>query len=152
MLRVLLAAFHLIALGLGMGAVITRGNALREPVSPGSLQRAFRADTLWGIAAALWIATGLWRLLGQTEKTTDYYTHNSFFIAKMCLFALIFVLEIQPMLTLIKWRRALRSSARTADIVSPAAARRIAMVSHLQALLLVLMVFAATAMARGFGI
>ncbi len=33
MLRVALAALHLIALGLGLGAVLTRGNALREPVS-----------------------------------------------------------------------------------------------------------------------
>ena len=69
MLRVVLAALHLIALGLGLGAVLTRGNALREPVSSGSLRRALRADTLWGVAAGLWLATGLWRLFGATEKT-----------------------------------------------------------------------------------
>ncbi|MEJ7812868.1 MAG: hypothetical protein WKG32_20810 [Gemmatimonadaceae bacterium] len=41
---------------------------MRESPSAGTLQRAFRADMLWGIAAALWMSTGLWRLFGQTEQ------------------------------------------------------------------------------------
>jgi putative membrane protein len=152
MLRVALAALHLIALGLGLGAVITRGNALREPVSTGSLQRALRADVLWGLSAALWLITGLWRLLGETEKTTAYYLHNHLFFTKMALLVLIFALEIWPMMMLTKWRRALQRSTLMKDIVAPATARRIAMISHIEALLVVLMVFAAVGMARGLGL
>lgn len=152
MLRVALAALHLLALGLGMGAVLTRGNALLEPVSAGSLRRALRADVLWGIAAALWLVTGLWRLFGSLEKPVDYYVHNHFFFMKMGCFALIVALEIWPMLVLMRWRRALQRSKLMKDVVVPTTARRIAMISHTEALLVVLMVIAATAMARGFGL
>jgi len=152
MLRVTLAATHLIALGLGLGAVVTRGNALREPVSTSSLRRALRADGAWGLAAALWLTTGLWRLLGETEKATGYYLHNSLFVTKMLLFVAVVALEIWPMVMLIKWRRALQRSNLMQHIVKPATARRIATISHIEALLIVLMVFAASAMARGFGV
>jgi putative membrane protein len=152
MLRVALAALHLIALGVGLGAVLTRGNALREPVSSGSLHRALSADTVWGIAAALWVITGLWRLFGATEKPTSFYTNDSYFIVKMALFVLIVALEVWPMMMLLKWRRSMQRSALTKDIVVPATARRIAMISHIEALLVVLMVIAAAAMARGYGL
>ena len=151
MLRVALAALHLIALGLGMGAVLSRGNALLEPVSSGSLRRALRADVLWGIAAGLWLITGAWRLFGGTEKPLAYYALNHYFFAKMACFVLILVLEAWPMIVLMKWRRALQRSALMKDIVAPATARRIAMISHTEALLVLLMVIAATAMARGYG-
>jgi putative membrane protein len=151
MLRVVLAALHLLALGLGLGAVLTRGNALREPVSGNSLQRALRADALWGIAAALWVVTGLWRLLGQVEKPLAYYLQNGYFLSKMGLFLGILALEIWPMWVMIRWRRSSQRSALAKDVVVPATARRIAMISHTEALLVVLMVFAAAAMSRGFG-
>lgn len=152
MLRVTLAALHLIALGLGMGAVLTRGNSLLEPGTAGSVQRALRADALWGIAAGLWLITGVWRLVGGIEKPTEFYTHNHFFFAKMGCFALILVLEVWPMLTLMRWRSALRRSHHMKDVVAPATARRIGMISHIEALLVLLMVIFAAAMARGYGL
>jgi putative membrane protein len=152
MLRVALAALHLIALGLGMGAVLTRGNALLEPASAGSLRRALRADALWGVAAGLWLVTGLWRLFDSLEKPLEYYTHNHFFFAKMALFVLILALEIYPMLVMMRWRRALQRSKLMKDVVVPTTARRIAMISHTEALLVLLMVIAATALARGYGL
>ena len=60
-IRWLLAALHLLALGIGLGAVWVRGNALRGQPDKPALQQAFLADTFWGIAAALWIVTGLLR-------------------------------------------------------------------------------------------
>lgn len=150
MLQVMLAAFHLIALGLGLGAVINRGTALREVPDTRTLRRAFRADTLWGIAAALWIATGLWRYFGQIEKSADYYNGNYFFLIKMVLLGAILALEIWPMVTLIRWRLAIGRGGSASVVAIPGKARVIATVSHIQALLVVLMVFAATAMARGY--
>ena len=152
MLRVALAALHLLALGFGLGAVLTRGNALREPVSKSSLQRALRADVLWGVAAALWLATGLARLFWETEKTLEYYLHNDLFLTKMALFVLVVALEIWPMSVLIKWRRALQRSTLMKDVVAPLTGRRIATISYVEALLIILMVLAAAGMARGYGI
>ena len=100
MLRITLAALHLIALGLGLGAVIARGTALRESPSNAALRRAFRSDSTWGFAALLWIGTGLWRLLEGIDKPTAYYLTNPTFHAKMGLFLLILLLELWPMMTL----------------------------------------------------
>jgi putative membrane protein len=152
MLRITLAAFHLIALGLGMGAVLRRGSSLREPLTADSLRRAFSADSLWGIAAALWLVTGVWRMAAGIEKPREYYEMNYVFIAKMVLFVAIFALEIMPMLTLRKWRKEVRAGTDPGMFAPVLKAHRIAMISHVQALLVVLMVFAAVTMARGYGL
>jgi putative membrane protein len=152
MLRITLAAFHLIALGLGLGAVLRRGSTLREPLTTDALRRAFSADALWGIAAALWIVTGVWRMAAGIEKPREYYEMKYFFIAKMVMLLVILALEIMPMITLIKWRRELRAGGDPGMFASVLKARRIATISHVQALLVVLMVFAAVTMARGYGL
>jgi putative membrane protein len=151
MLRITLAALHLIALGIGLGSVIARGSALREHLSPDVLRRVFRADTVWGIAAALWIITGLWRAIAGTEKSPMYYVSNDFFWAKMGMLLLVLALEIWPMLTLISWRKALARGAEPLQFGGSGAARRIALISDIEATLVALMVFAAVAMARGYG-
>lgn len=150
MLRITLASLHLLALALGLMATVLRGSALREPLTASSLRRALRLDTIWGIAAALWIVTGLWRLLGGIEKPLPYYLSNHFFLAKMGCFALIFALEMYPMLTLMRARFALQRGADASAIVAPAA-KRIAIIGHLQATIALVMIFLAVAMARGYG-
>lgn len=152
MLQVTFAALHLIALGLGLGAVIARGTALREVPDARSLARVFHADTLWGIAAGLWIVTGLWRYFGGVEKGIAYYNGNYFFLGKIALLGAILLLEIWPMVTLIRWRIAIRRGGSAGFVAVPGTARLIAAVSHLQALLVLLMVFAAAAMARGYNL
>jgi putative membrane protein len=152
MIQITLAALHLIALGLGLGAVINRGTALREVPDLRSVQRVFRADTLWALAAGLWIATGLWRYLGEMEKGVEYYNANYFFLTKMTLLGVILLLEIWPMVTLIRWRLAISRGGSPGVVAVPGTARIVATISHVQALLVVLMVFAAAAMARGYNL
>ena len=147
LIRWLLAALHLLPLGLGLGAVWWRGVTLGGPLDRVGLQRVFLADTIWGIAAVLWIVTGLMRAFGGYEKGTEYYMHNGAFLIKMVLLALILILEIWPMVTLIQWR--IRQSRRT--LTDTNAANAIARISWIQTGLVILMIFAATAMARGLG-
>jgi putative membrane protein len=59
--RWFLAALHLLALGFGLGAVWARARGLRGELEETGLRRVFYADPWWGIAALLWIATGLVR-------------------------------------------------------------------------------------------
>lgn len=146
-MRWLLASVHLLALGIGFGAVIARGLALRSRLDRQSLRWVFLADAVWGVAAFLWIATGLWRLLGGVEKSTAYYLGNHLFLTKMALFLLIFGLEVRPMTTLIAWRR----RTGRGEIPDPTPAPSLARISFWQAGLVTLMVFLATAMARGYG-
>ena len=147
-LRWLLAGLHLLALGLGLGAVWVRGRALSSRLDERGLRSVFLADMWWGIAAFLWIGTGLWRLLAGLEKNTAYYFQNHFFLAKMGFLAVILILEVWPMITLIKWRRQVMRGELPVTRIAPALAR----ISFAQAVLVILMVFLASAMARGYGI
>jgi putative membrane protein len=145
--RWLLAALHLVPLGLGFGAILWRALGLRGALDQAGLGRVFLADTLWGVAALLWIVTGLLRAFAGFEKGTDYYLGNDAFILKMALLILILLLEIWPMVTLIRWR--MQTRRQTLDNTS--AAGGMATISWVQSVLVILMVFAATAMARGLG-
>jgi putative membrane protein len=147
MARWLAAALHLLALGIGLGSVWARGRALRSPLDAGTLRQVFFADTLWGLAAVLWISTGLWRLLAGLEKGTGYYLQNHLFLTKMALLALVLLLEIRPMITLIRWRRTVSRGEVPDTRTAPVLGR----ISFVQAWLIVLMVFAAAGMARGMG-
>ena len=146
-IRWIFAALHLLALGIGLGAVWARARALRGELNPAGLQRVFYADTFWGLSALLWIGTGLIRAFAGLEKGTDYYLHNHLFLTKMGLLFLILLLELGPMVGLIRWRTALRRG----QPVDTSSARRYAAHSVVQAVLVVLMVLAATGMARGYG-
>jgi putative membrane protein len=151
MLRIVLAIVHLLALGIGLGAVWTRARALGErPFDRASARRVFAADGWWGLAAVLWIATGLWRLLAGTEKATGYYLANHVFFAKMGFFAAILLLELWPAITLVRWRR---RAARSGSSWSPdsSSATRVRVISYVEAVLVVAMVCAAVLMARGYG-
>lgn len=144
MIRWAFAAVHLLALGIGLGAVWARGRALGAGPD---LERAFYADNWWGIAAILWIGTGLTRAFGGLEKGTAYYLHNALFRAKMTLLIIVLLLEIAPMVNLIRWRVRVAHNEQPDTHVAP----RLALISRIQAGLVVLMVLAATAMARGYG-
>ena len=145
--RWLLASLHLLALGVGLGAVWVRAQALRGPLDVMGLRRVFQADLWWGIAAVVWIVTGVLRAFTALEKGPAFYLTNHLFWGKMALLAAILALEIWPMVTLIRWR----VRVRLGEAVDPAPAAALARISIVQAVLVVLMVLAATGMARGFG-
>ncbi len=145
--RWLFAAAHLLALGIGLGSVWARGRALNGELDATGLKRVFYADALWGLAAVLWIGTGLVRAFSNLEKGAPYYLQNHNFWTKMILLAVILVLEFAPMVALIRWRIALKRGTQP----DTSAAGRFATVSFVQAWLVIVMVLLATAMARGVG-
>jgi putative membrane protein len=144
-LRWVLAAIHLLGLGIGLGAVYVRGKALSGRIDTDKVRTALAADAWWGLAAILWVGSGLWRLFGSIEKDTAYYMGNHVFWTKMVLFVGILLMEIRPMMTLARWRRELARGIPP----NTSNAHRISRLSYAQAALVVLMVLAATAMARG---
>lgn len=151
-LSVLAAGLHYLALGIGLGALFARGLHFRGLKRPGSDQKeelkcALMADNFWGLAALLWIATGLLRAFAGLEKATDFYLHNPFFYIKMGLFGLVFALEILPMVTLLKWR--LRARKGADPKVSRDKMGLLVRLNDLELVLLVLIPFVAVAMAKG---
>ena len=146
--RLVLAWLHLLALSVGLAGVWSRARALRDslhdPADQGALRRAFIGDAWWGVAAVLWLSTGLWRLFGSTEKSASYYFGNHVFYLKMTLFLAILALEIWPMMTLIRWRT-------KKAVPNPRDAGRIEVISYVECALIVAMVLTAVSMARGYG-
>ena len=148
--RASLSALHVLALAIGFGAVFARGRRLRDlrrtPEDSGVIARLLQADALWGLAALLWIATGLLRVFGGLEKQPGFYLRNGFFWIKMALFLLVFVLEIRPMVTFTRWRAVQRRGG------SPVAGTNLPgliAINDLEMALVVVIPFAAALMTRG---
>jgi putative membrane protein len=139
---------HLLGLGIGLGAVWARARALRGPLDAAGLRRVIHADGWWGAAGVIWIATGLVRMIAGLEKGMEYYLQNHVFWGKMTLLLVLILLEIGPAVTLVRWRRQLANGAQPDTIL----AARFARISYAQVVLVLLMVLAATAMARGVGV
>jgi len=146
-----LSALHVraLGLGLGLGSVFMRGRylrGLRDGPEARVLDRLFAADSIWGVAALLWLVTGLARAFGHIEKAPDFYLRNGFFWVKMTLFAAVFALEIWPMVTFIRWRSARRHGRPLPQFDRLS---RLVLVDDLETGLVVVIPFAAAAMARG---
>ncbi|MHB1169803.1 MAG: DUF2214 family protein [Longimicrobiales bacterium] len=144
-LRWIAGAVHLLALLIGASSIAVRAAAMRGINETRRLGVVFRADSWWGISALLFIGTGLWRAFGGLETGSAYYLGSTAFHLKMALLAAVLILEVRPMMTLIRWRIA-NARGRPIDF---APGDMIARISSIQLVLLAAMVVVATAMARG---
>jgi putative membrane protein len=147
------AALHSLALAIGLGAVFMRGRFLGQLGEVGArdfkFDKLFFADNLWALAAFMWITTGLMRAFGGLEKGSAWYLQNHMFYLKMALFFVIFLLEIFPMLTFIGWR--IRLKRGLAIDVQPPLLKTLRRFNHLQLILIFVIPFVASMMARGIG-
>ncbi len=148
MTSAIVSALHVLALAIGLPSVFFRGRALQGPLDADGLRRLFAADNAWGAAALLWIGTGLPRAFGGLEKGAQFYLHSRLFWAKMALFLTILALEAWPMVTFVRWRIQ-RGRGRAPDTSS---ARVFRVLNHIEMGLVVVIVFVASFMARGFGL
>src|SRR6476620_1141292 len=97
----------MLTLAIGFAAIFARGRALAGPLDAAGWRRLLAADNVWGVAAGLWIASGLGRVFFG-GKEPIFYWHNGFFWVKLALFGLVFALELTPMMTFIRVRAARR--------------------------------------------
>jgi putative membrane protein len=147
-LSAIVSALHVLALALGLPAVYLRSRALRGRLDDQGLARVFAADGVWGLAALLWLVTGLLRAFAGLEKGTAFYVGSYLFWLKMALFLAVVALEIRPMLVLMEWR----TRRRQGRPVDTTAAPSLHLISHVEMALVVAIVFVAAFMARGFGL
>ena len=144
-LQLTIAYLHLLTLCIGFYSIWARADALKRLNNTDGLPDVFKADNFWGLAALLWIGTGLLRAFAGLEKGTAYYLHSTAFIIKMCLFLLVFIIELKPMITLIQWRIK-NNKNQPIDLTK---ARTLSFLSHIELGLLSIIVLFAVAMARG---
>lgn len=139
----LLSAIHLLTLALGLGAIFLRGRALARPLDDAGWRRLLTADNAWGVAAGLWIASGLGRVFFG-GKEPDFYWHNGLFWVKLALFGLVFLLELSPMATFIRVRSARRRGAALPQF----SVETFRLLNSIELALVVTIVFVAAFMAR----
>ena len=142
-----LAALHILTLGIGLGAIWVRSRALRGPLDLTAIRTVLSAHIWWGVAGHVWIVTGLLRAFTGLEKGAAYYLQNHLFHAKMGMLILLIVLEVGPIIALRRWRKQLAEGTTPDTSTAP----RFATTGMVQVVLVVLMVVAATGMARGYG-
>jgi putative membrane protein len=140
----LLSAIHLLTLALGLGAVFVRGRALARPLDDAGWRRLLAADNAWGVAAGLWIASGLARVFFG-GKEPGFYARNGFFWLKMGLFGIVFVLELRPMTTFMR----VRSARRRGTQLPLFTVETYQQINTAEVVLVVTIVFVAAFMARG---
>ena len=140
------AALHYLALAVGLPAVFLRGRALGGALDEAGLRRLLAADSTWGLAAVLWVATGFLRAFGGLEKGSAFYLASPLFWVKMALFAAVLALEAWPMVRFVQWRRQRRRGQRP----DTSGAHGLYVVNHVEMTLVVAIVFVASFMARGF--
>jgi putative membrane protein len=149
----LLASTHYLALALGFWGLSERTISAKKLANDPSRQDQwlpviFRSDNLWGIASLLWIASGLMRAFGGYEKAPEFFVSNGFFHAKISVFAVIFAVELMPMIRLIRARLEFRHNPNVAPL-SPQILRGIYRSGMIEIHLLVVMVIFASLMSRG---
>jgi putative membrane protein len=144
----LLSTLHLLGLTIGLSSVYARGRALRALArDPGRIEAVFFADNWWGVSAVLSIGTGLTRAFGSFEKGSGFYLNNHAFLVKLGLVGVLLLLELWPMVTLIRWRIA-QARKQPFDTSSASALAR---VNTVEVALMLVIPFIASLMARGLG-
>jgi putative membrane protein len=100
-------AHHFLIFALA-GIIAFEVGVLKPGLTARDLARLGRADLWYGILAALIIIVGFSRAI-FAAKGWAYYSHNHFFWAKIGAFAIVGLLSINPTLSIIRWRRALKA-------------------------------------------
>jgi putative membrane protein len=137
-----LAAFTLV------GTVVAEVALLKPPLSLAQARRLQITDTLYGVAAGVLLLVGFLRVF-YFEKGASYYFKDGFFLTKLAAFLCVGLLSIYPTVLFLSWRKALRQGV--APEVSPQQLRRARLCLMWELTGIVVILFCAPLMARGFG-
>ena len=111
-------------------------------------RRIQRVDLWYGISSGVLLVVGLLRVF-FFEKGANFYAASPMFWIKMGLFATIGLLSIYPTIRFIRWNTQLKEGS-SLDIPDEEF-KRIRLLMNLEVLGIILILFAAPAMARAIG-
>ena len=142
-----LAIAHHLLIFMLFGILVSELVLVRQSMAGDDLKRIASIDLWYGIIALLIVIVGFSRAV-FAAKGWVYYSVNSFFWAKIGVFALIGVLSIWPTVKYLNWRRDFRIAGTAPDAQSVLLVRRIL---WLEVFLFAFLPAFAAAMARGYG-
>jgi putative membrane protein len=106
-------------------------------------------DLWYGISAAILLVVGFLRVY-LFEKGKDFYLSNPFFILKIFLFLVVGLLSIYPTVRFIKWRK--ETKRGLPPVVTERQFASISIILRLELMLLLVIAFCASLMARGISL
>ena len=137
-----LAAFTLVA------ALAVEVAMFKPPLSAAQARRLQRTDLIFGLSAAAVLVVGGLRV-AYFEKGPAYYWHDVYFLLKLTAFLVAALISIYPTVIFLSWNRALKAGA--APEISADRTRRVRLCLMLELTAILVILFCAALMARGFG-
>jgi putative membrane protein len=120
----------------------------RPPLTIAQARRLMVADNVFGAAAGVVLVIGLLRV-AYFEKGPHYYWHDLFFLTKFAAFLVAALISSYPTVVFLSWRRNVK--AGRAPQIPPECTRRVRRCLMLEFAAILVIVFCAAFMARGFG-
>ena len=144
----LMAFLHHLAAFTVVAALAVEVALFKPPVSVVAARRLQRTDLIFGVAATVVLVVGLLRVT-YFEKGPHYYWHDAYFLLKFAAFVVAALISIYPTVTFLSWKGALKDN--TPPQIPAERVRTVRMCLMVELAALVLIVFGAAFMARGFG-
>ncbi len=144
----IMASLHHIAAFTVAACLVYEFVAYRKNLTVAEARNIQRVDLAYGIAAGLVLVAGFLRVY-FFEKGSPYYFANHLFWTKIVLFVIVGLLSIYPTIRYIKWNPVL--AANKSPESPDAEYKNIRLLLWLEIIGLILILFAAPAMARGLG-
>lgn len=143
-----MAFLHHLAAFTVVGALVAEVALFKPPLTIGEARRLPRIDSIFGVSAGVLLVVGLLRVV-YFEKGAGYYFHDAFFLTKFVAFLIAAAISIYPTALFLSWRKALQQGVVPEIPAAQARRARLCMMLELTAIVVVL--FCAPFMARGFG-
>ncbi len=142
-LEIAIKYLHFISIFAIIGAVVSEHLLLKPEMSRSEIRRLSKIDAVYGIAAITLLAAGftLWFGVG---KPADYYSQNWAFMLKLGLFTVVGLLSIYPTVYFMRQRKGDQDEVITIP-------SRVKMVVRVELLLLFVIPWLASMMAKGLG-
>jgi putative membrane protein len=143
-----MAFLHHLAAFTVVGALVAEVMLFKPPLTVVQARRLQRTDGVFGIAASVLLIVGLLRVF-FFEKGPSYYFADAFFLTKLSAFIVAALISIYPTVMFLSWSKALKQGI--APDISAEKVRRARMCLMWELTAIVVILFCAPLMARGFG-
>jgi putative membrane protein len=144
----LMAFLHHLSAFTVVGTLVAEVVLFKPPLSVAQARRLQRTDTIFGISAGALLVVGLLRVV-YFEKGAGYYFADAFFLTKLIAFVAASIISIYPTVLFLSWSKALKQGVQPEMSVTQIRRARLCLMLELTAIVVIL--FCAPFMARGFG-
>ena len=144
----IMAFLHHLAAFTVVSALVAEVVLFKPPLTVPQAARLQRTDSLFGMAAGVLLVVGLLRVI-YFEKGSGYYFFNTFFLVKFVAFMVAALISIYPTVLFISWGKRLKQGV--APDVPEGQVRRVRMCLMWELTAIIVILFCAPFMARGFG-